>query len=453
MDRHFAMPDRTPLALVINNRYFRSRIVIDTLTTTGLSTVSRALGILVPVFIAGWFGVSGATDAFFFSYGMMLFVTGMVTPVVQSVLVPFISEHLESRVDTGRFIGSVCLYSLLLSVLAIALLIGVVNVALPLLTRFDAAARRLVQVLFLEASPVIILSVLAGILSGTLNAHKKFGPPATAPGLKALVILGVIFLWKDTLGIHSILLGYLLGELIRIGYLAPALYRRNLLRLRFFFSLDSRSRAFFRTAFYQTAGMGLMCLNPIVDQTMASWLGHGSISMLHYAERLYMIPISFLTTGLMTTLLSHWSSAYYRDGSDKLRQDVKKALYPVLAASAGMSVVLILADRWLVDLFYGRGAFAPDALSTVGTVWACYLAGFTFYIASNLYSRVHLTLKNTRLLMKCALGMLILNGLLNYALMQFLGLAGIAMSTSLCYLFTAIYLRYHLLRSFVERAA
>ena len=37
-------------------------------------------------------------------------------------------------------------------------------------------------------------------------------------------------------------------------------------------------------------------LNPVVDKAMASWLGQGSISVLYYAHRLYVIPLVFVSS-------------------------------------------------------------------------------------------------------------------------------------------------------------
>jgi len=62
----------------------RSRpLVRDTITTTSWATLGRAAGFMVPFFVAAWFGSDSRTDAFFFSYGVILFLANIFAPVVE----------------------------------------------------------------------------------------------------------------------------------------------------------------------------------------------------------------------------------------------------------------------------------------------------------------------------------------------------------------------------------
>ena len=82
-------------------------LVWDTITTTGWSTAGKAVGFLIPFFIAAWFGVSSDTDAFIFAYGLILFLANIFAPVVETVIVPFIAEARKNGEDVGKFIGNV----------------------------------------------------------------------------------------------------------------------------------------------------------------------------------------------------------------------------------------------------------------------------------------------------------------------------------------------------------
>jgi len=63
----------------------------DAITTTFWSTLGRSVSVLIPFFIAVWFEVSSETYSFFFSYSLILFLAGIFTPVVQSIIVPCIT--------------------------------------------------------------------------------------------------------------------------------------------------------------------------------------------------------------------------------------------------------------------------------------------------------------------------------------------------------------------------
>lgn len=419
----------------------RSRpLMRDTLTTTFFSTAGKSVAFLVPFFIAAWFGVTAETDAFFFAYGLILFISGVFAPVVESVIVPYIAEARAKGNDVGRFVGNVLGVSGLSLLVLSAALLTVMKPALALGTRFDAETLNLVFRLLVETSPLFILLVWTSVLAGTLNAHKKFVFPALSPGFRAIIILGLIFIFKDAYGVHAIALGYVAGEVIRLIILVGVCKQTDLFRIRFFLSLEPTLGEFSKTAAFQIIGMVAVGLNPIVDKAMASWVGKGSVSILHYADRLYMIPITFITTGLMVTLLSHWSERYYEWGRQGLNNDVKKTLKIVGLAALLITVFLVLIHKSLVHLAYGRGAFDSARLPEIGWVWVCYLLGFIPYMIGWVYVRAHLVLKNTRILMINAFYLFGLNILLNFLLMRFLGVAGIALATTFASLFSLFHL-------------
>jgi putative peptidoglycan lipid II flippase len=279
------------------------------------------------------------------------------------------------------------------------------------------------------------------VLAGTLNAYKRFAFPALSPGIRALVCLGIIFAFKDTYGVHAIAIGYVAGELLRLGSVFWVIKWLRLFKLRVSFRLSAKLREFLQTASYQMAGMAVIGINPIVDKAMASWLGKGSVSVLHYADRLYMIPVTFVSTGLMVTLLSHWSGRYYEEGIERLHGDVKKAIKIVGLLALFITLALVLVRQPLVRLAFGRGAFDQTMLPEVGWVWVCYLLGFVPYMTGTVFLRAHLALKNTKVIMQYGFFVVGLNVLLNYILMKYFRVAGIALATSFTYVFFVLYLR------------
>ncbi|MEJ2254866.1 MAG: lipid II flippase MurJ, partial [Nitrospirota bacterium] len=417
-----------PKAMLFN--LLRRGLVRDTLWTTFFSTIGKSLGFLIPFFIAAWFGVTSETDAFFFAYGIILFLSGIFAPVVESIIVPYIAEAISRNEDTGRFVGNILGVSGGALLVLLAAFVLLIKPALSLVTHFDPQTVRLVFWLLVETAPLFVLLVWTSVLAGTLNAYKRFAFPALSPGIRALVCLGIIFAFKDTYGVHAIAIGYVAGELLRLGSVFWVIKWLRLFKLRVSFRLSAKLREFLQTASYQMAGMAVIGINPIVDKAMASWLGKGSVSVLHYADRLYMIPVTFVSTGLMVTLLSHWSGRYYEEGIERLHGDVKKAIKIVGLLALFITLALVLVRQPLVRLAFGRGAFDQTMLPEVGWVWVCYLLGFVPYMTGTVFLRAHLALKNTKVIMQYGFFVVGLNVLLNYILMKYFRVAGIALATS-----------------------
>jgi len=428
------------LGLIESRNRIRSHPFLwDTITTTLLSTIGNGAGFLIPLFIAMWFGVTSDTDAFFFSYGLILFFSLTVAPVVESVIVPYIAEARKIESDVAAFVGkALCITGVGLAVISGAFLLAV-KPLLYTVTEFEVDTLNLVYQLLIEFSPLTILLVWTSILSGTLNAYRKFAFPAITPAFRAVINLGIMYVFKDLIGIHAIAMGYLLGEIARLAILSVVTKRLNLFRLDLSFRFDPKLREFFRTALYQMIGMVAIGLNPVVDRTMASWLEEGSLSILHYADRLYMIPVTFMATGLMVTLLTHWSDRYYETGLGGLRENVKKAVRWVGFVSFAIVILLFFLRQPITKLAFGRGAFPLQKLPEVSWVWVCYLFGFVPYMMGRICVRAHLAAKNTKIIMRYGIYSFFLNIFLNSILMIHFKVAGIALSTSFISLFYVLY--------------
>jgi len=417
-----------------------STLIYDVFTTTGWSIAGKTLGFIVPFFIAAWFGVSGKTDAFFFAYGIILFLCGVFAPVIENVMVPYVAEKRVQKKHVGEFISKVAGLCALGAIGILIILFLIIKPVLYLLTQFPKSSINLIYWLLLETAPIVILTIWTGILAGTLNAYKKFSFPAIAPAFRAIANLGFIYIFKDRLGIHSIALGYVFGEVVRLVILLIVIKHLNILKLSFSLYPDPYFWDFVRTFSYQAAGMLIIGLNAFIDKIMASYLGEGKISVLHYANRLYAIPVTFMTAGLMVTLLSHWSEKYYKTGFESLKAEVKTVVKIVGFITLGITLFLILFCQPIVNIAYGRGEFTKKELTEVSKIWICYLVGFSVYIISQVFVRAHLTLKNTKILMKCGVYLVILKISINYILMQKFNLAGIALANSFIYLFSILYL-------------
>ncbi len=413
----------------------------DALTTTGWSTIGKAVGFVIPFFLAAWFGVTEETDAFFFAYGLILFFSVIFAPVVESVIVPFIAEAEARSEDIGRFVGNILAVAAFgLAVLAGLMLLSIKPI-LTVATRFEAAGIELVYRLLLISSPLLILLVLTSVLAGTLNAYKKFSVPAIAPAFRAVVVIIFTFLLKDKLGVYAIALGYVAGEVLRLTVLLSVARAIPGFQLRISARVSPKLRAFIKTSSYQVIGMAALSLNPVVDKIMASWIGPGNVSIIYYADRLYMIPCVIFTSGLIITILSHWSSRYQVSGREGLNKDLRRAGKKIVMFVLPVVLLMILFHRPLVNLAFGRGEMTREELIAVGNTWIFFLFGVVFYVLKQVYVRGFIVLKHTKIIMKAALYSTVLNVIFNYLLMTPLAAAGIALATTLVNAFAFIYLR------------
>ncbi len=425
------------IKLLLNNRF-----VSDTITTTLWSNIGRGMGFLVPFFIAYWFGISGETDVFFFAYGVILFVSGVFAPVVEGLLIPYIVEIDIAKRNSVQFVNHLITKSAIWIAIFSVFFVCTVPFALRLAAKFTPSSLKLLTILLLEITPLLLLLSWTSILSGFFNAKKLFIFPALSPAIRAIVNLIVICALKNRIGIHSVAIGYVLGETVRFLVLFIAAKMNNY-HIRLTLAHEPLITQFMGKMAYQSVSMAVVGFLPIINKFFASWLQQGSISILEYADRVYIIPITFLSSGLMVTLLSHFSDKYYEYGKKKLVTLVNKAAVGTAILTIPLTLILMALSGKIAYLIYGHGAFDLSKINDVGVVLFFNFMGLTPYMLGIIFVRAHLAIKNTPILMNGALLNIIANCCFVAILIRFLGIRGIAISVFLVSVINAIFLAYN----------
>jgi putative peptidoglycan lipid II flippase len=247
--------------------------------------------------------------------------------------------------------------------------------------------------------------------------------------LRATVSLATIAILKSSLGVTAVMLGYLAGETARLCLLLARALRRATVRLdRSVVALTPEVRDFFRTGSFQLAGTLSIGFVPLIDKTMASWMGSGSVSLIEYGDRLYMIPATLLGAGIVVTSLSQWSSTLHAHGARALYLEVKGVLRRVAWVASALALVFIVLSAPIVGIVYGRLPAHDAAL--VRAILIAYTFGLAPYVLGQLCNRALLTIRDTRFLFLVTLVANTFNIGFNLLLMHFFGLVGIAVSSA-----------------------
>jgi putative peptidoglycan lipid II flippase len=425
------------------SRVWSRPIFKDIVHTTAFTIIGRSLGFLIPFFIAAWYGVGRETDAFFFAYGIIFFLTSIFSNVVSAVVVPFIAEAKAKGEDQGRFIGSILVGSGLGIIVLSLLFVAFGYPLFRLITGFSDSQLKLAYILSLETLPIIFLVVWSSVVSGALNAQQTFAAPQLSLGVRSIITLGSIYALMSFLGIHAIPVGYILGEGVRTLYLFRSLAKLKEVIFKVQLVLPERHALnFFKTASVQLIGVSVLSTFPVIDRTVASWGGVGAVSLLSYAERLFSLPVSLLGEGLLIVLLSYWSQRTYNGSNERLKSDVFKAVRRVLHISVPVTAILFLLRFEYTHIFFNWGFFPRDRVAELSQLVGVYIIGLPAYLAALLFARGLMVLKDTVSLTKIAVLMFLLKGLFNFILYSNIGLVGIALSTSLVYVL-AVFISWH----------
>jgi len=430
--------------LTANWKILRAVVIVGT-----CSGVAKLAATAKELAVANWFGRGDALDAFLIAMILPLTITGLLAGSLNGALIPPYIQARESRGHDAaqQLFSSVQVVSLLLLTVASMFMALGAPYYLPLLgSGFSAAKLLLTQRLFYVLLPFVVLNGTIAVWSSILNAGERFALPALTPVVTPLVAVSGLFILGRAWGIFALATGTVAGTLLEVFLLGWAMRTRGFrLRLRWY-GMTPELRLVFRQYIPVLSGALLMSTSPIIDQSMAAMLKGGSVAALGYGNKVINVITILSSAALSIAVLPYFSQMVTKKDWSGCRRTLKVYSFLVLLATVPVTIGLVAGSRPLVRLLYQRGAFTEADTAVVSAVQIFFSFLIPFYTLAALFVRFLSSLHRNDLLAYGAAMNACLNVVLNVVLMKRMGVAGIALSTSLMYLISCMFLGFWALK-------
>jgi len=405
----------------------------------------QLVSIAKELIVAAYFGTGDDLDAFLIALLLPLFIINVLTGSFTSSFLPtFIRIMKEEGIDKaqelfsrimGWGIGLLCLVVLLLALLA--------PFYLPVLcSGFSAAKLKMTESIILKLLPIILFKGISNIWAGILNALERFAfaaiVPAFVPLCSVIFILTAGVLW----GIEALVIGTIIGFGMEAFFLGVALKRRGFSLLPQLKYPGADMRIVFGQYFPMVAGALIMGSTEIVDKSMAAALSSGSVSALNYGNKIISLVLGLAATAIGTVMLPFFSKMVAEEGWESIRETLRFYLGLIFSITIPVVALIFWFSEPLVQIVFQRGLFTPEDTQAVSSIQALFSFQIPFYIASIVVVRLISSLRANHILMWGAVINLTVNIGLNFLFIHYLGLKGIALSTSCVYFISFIFLFY-----------
>lgn len=431
----------------------------NVLIITPLSLVGRMGTFLIYVVLANWFGAPAEMDFIYYYWGIAIFLIELLSAAsAYSVLVPMLAEaRAKSETEARRCVQSIfSRYIVFMPGLCCVLVFVSWVVSQPFLPSTGLSLATTIGLVcgFLCFT---IIAAARWMLKAILDTYQAFHLPVIVQGLRALLVIGAIYLCQPFLTWFSIPLALIIGELFQLIVLfwrCCVVLNVSALHLKPSWQTTPYTTQFLRQCLTMMGAAISDGLNPVVDRGMASSLGASSVSKLDYALRLCAIPET-LTGVTLPVLLSHWAKISSTDSQSEkrlktgresegfsldvappptgtqLQRSVWHSVVVLLVLMVPFLTCLYLFRVDIVKLLYGHGELSEAGQFHIASLLGIYLLGMLPRLISRLLIRAHLARQAHRTVFTATLIRLILNPFLNWFFMQQWGLEGIAWSTAL----------------------
>ncbi|MBZ8133589.1 murein biosynthesis integral membrane protein MurJ [Afifella sp. IM 167] len=406
------------------------------LSVGGATLASRVLGFAREMMIAATLGAGPVADAFYAAFRFPnLFRRLFAEGAFNYAFVPLYSRRLEGDgEEAARRFAEDVLAVLLLTLLALT---GLVMVATPFIVtvlapgfREDPVKFALTIDLFRIMFPYLVLMSLTAMITGVLNAHRRFFIPALAPVLLNVTTIGALgaTLWYGMEGEE-------VGRVLSWSVLAAGILQLAMVVLAaraIGFSIRLRrprltpgvKRLLWLAAPAAATG-GITQINLFIGQIIASTKA-GAISILQYADRLYQLPLGVVGIAIGVVLLPELSrtlkAEHFREATHVQNRALEFALFLTLPAAAA----LIAIPETLVSVLFERGAFAPETAEATARALRVFGFGLPAFVLVKVFNPGYFAREDTKTPMKFSAIAVAVNVTLALSLFPIFAEAGIA---------------------------
>lgn len=409
-------------------------------TVGGLTGVSRILGFLRDVLTAIILGAGPVADAFIVALKLPNLFRRVTAEGAFSVsFVPMYSAKLakDGQEAADKFASnSFAVMTTILApftILAIMAMPWIIHLLAP---GFETGSER--YALAVEMTrvtfPYLLLISLSALMGGVLNAHDKFVPFAAAPIVFNLALIAALYFLEPMMqtGGHALSWGLFgAGVLQFIGLLACV----KMYKIRIDFkwpSFDPDIKKLFKLMVPGIIGAGIVHINLFVDIIIASTLPEGSISYLYYADRLNQLPLGMVGIAVGTALLPMLSRTMAGGQKEEANNLFNRALEICLILALPAGVAMLIAAEPLIKTLFQYGKFDAEDAQITAYVLMGYALGVAPYVCGKVFSTAYYAQHDTVTPVKIAVACALTNIALALVLIQYMGVAGIALSTGIC---------------------
>lgn len=368
--------------------------------------LSKLLGFLRERMIATRFGASAETDAYNAAFGLPDFVYGtLILGSLLSVFIPVYIQHREKSQAEAFHVANSILNLIVITFLAFGLVLFVFapHVVKLIAPGFDQGRLDLAVTMTRIISINVLLFGISNVLSGVLNASKRFFAFSIAPVLYNIGIVAGIIFFVPTMGVTGIAVGAVLGAVLHVLVQIPSVRATG---FRYRTVLDFRhggvreiGRLILPRAFGQSATQVGQLVNIIIGSTLVV----GSVTVFKWANNIQDLPITLIGVSLATVVFPIFSEAVARNDHRLFVENFSRVVRQIMFMIIPISVLFLLLRAQIVRVILGAGRFDWDATNLTANTLGFFALSFFAQALIPVLARSFYAFKDTKTPVKITL--------------------------------------------------
>lgn len=334
--------------------------------------ISKLLGFLRERLIAARFGASPETDAYNAAFGLPDFIYGtLILGSLLSVFIPVYIHYRDQQQAEAFLVANSILNLILLTftICGVVLFVFAPSVVRLIAPGFDAHRLQLAVEMTRIISVNVILFGISNVLSGILNASKRFLAFSLAPVLYNFgIIIGIVW-FVPMMGVKGIAVGAVIGAVLHVLIQIPSVIGTGFRYRAIMQTRHPGVREIGQLILPRAFGQSVTQVNQLLNVVIGSTLAVGSVTIFKWANNIQDLPITLIGVSLATVVFPVFSEALARNDRAAFVQNFSRVVRQILFLVIPISVLFLLLRAQAVRVVLGAGRFDwPATYLTANTL-------------------------------------------------------------------------------------
>ena len=282
----------------------------------------------------------------------------------------------------------------------------------------------------------IPLSAGTSILSAYLQSVLEFRFPSIARLFLNVSTIIFVLIFAEKIGVLVIAIGYLTGAIIQLLYLILKSEIKIPSKVFQLLKAKDKSKSAIKYSIVTIVLIeAISQLYLLFDRYFYNEVSTGGIAALNYAMALFIFPIGIFSMALATAIFPKITSTIREKDYKQIKSIFLDSLQVILFLFIPISFIFIFFSGEMVALIFQRGNFSQLSTQYTETALSFYSISLVFYAAYGVINKIFYSVGSTKTLLMITMTGSLLKLLLNLFLVKSLQHNGLALATTITYLY------------------
>ncbi len=398
------------------------KILINSLILSFGILLGRFSGYIRELIIAYKFEVSIEADNIILMLTIPDLLNNLLSVgVISGILIPLISKNINIEDVISEFVRKLFFISVVLYIVVISIIFFIYELYL------------------FSMMSISLLSIFPNIVTFITSSYLQYEQRFKAQSLNTLIFNIVIIVFL-LIGFYSYIfaIGVILASLVRMLWIVNDL-KHTKINFKSFFKINDSKLINYRIFIFMIFANGIIFILPMIDKLFASKLSDGSVAILSYAEKIYLLPVSVFLTTYAVAMFPNLAKLV----SERKIEDINKILKNSILLNISISIIFVFVmyifSLEIVSLLYGLVGVKIENLLLISQTLNSYLIAMIFAGTNSILLNLFFANKWYNKLIIYALVMLFFKIIINFLVVynQY-DIRYIAIGTSFLILFSVI---------------